>query len=357
MKPQKIPNLKAIFEPHMLELDSNKLTNLDLILGKKKFQREYEIIERKIILSTKFNHNNNNTSEKNKINSPAETEKKYYSDYKFFRNYLTSNFNFDEINADLSEVQILLESSKKMREDIEKYFSKKAKNETDFFKSKDKDSFMQEKHKTVRIDNNNVEDFNLLKKKEIDQNVKEETFRFYSELDNPSDVYSILISDNNLHNKFISFNKKLEKAYHMEEFFSEYALEYNKPEKSNTSIPKDIRVKIPIECVDSFFKSRGKETFSSLDSFMVKYDREHKNSLREKDLFENIYGILSKCDNSNFLSFLYSKNEDFKYIYDSFAKKNTRKTFEGLDLSNISNDSNMKGESNFIYFIIFRFNF
>ncbi len=204
--------------------------------------------------------------------------------------------------------------------------------------------------KLMDINNNNnntilFDDFNLLKKKEIEENKKEETFRFYSELDNPSDVYNILISDNNLQNKFTNFKKKLENAYHTEEFFSEYALEYNKPKKSNTSIPKDIRVKMPIEYVDSFFKSRGKDTFTNLDSFMVKYDREHKASIREKDLFENIYGILSKCDNSNFLSFLYSKNEDFKYIYDSFAKKNTKKTLEGLDLSNISNDSNMKIES------------
>ena len=42
---------------------------------------------------------------------------------------------------------------------------------------------------------------------------------------------------------------------------------------------------------------------------------------REKDLFNGIYNILTKCQNncSNFLSYLYTKSYMFKYIYDIFT--------------------------------------
>ena len=47
---------------------------------------------------------------------------------------------------------------------------------------------------------------------------------------------------------------------------------------------------------------------------------------KDRDLYENIYGILSKSNYINFMSFLYSKNELFKYIFDEFTSK--RQSFD-----------------------------
>ena len=66
---------------------------------------------------------------------------------------------------------------------------------------------------------------------------------------------------------------------------------------------------------------RKKSNVLQLDSFMSIY-RTKKLTNNEKDLYENIYGILSKSNYINFMSFLYSKNEVFKFIYDEFTTKN-----------------------------------
>lgn len=391
------------FEPHLYELDPSKLLNLDLF-SKKKFSREYQIIQRKIIFSTKFDIPNisiKNKNSKSISEAKAETEKKYYSNYKFFRDYLCSNFESNEIKTELSEVKSLLDNSKKIREEIEKFLSLNSKEDSDFFvgkSKKDENNNINNKNnnnnnylntapnlphnhnnnknqnnlnKSIRSEINNdknknnnnenkfneiMQNFKLLKIKEKDDgNKQEDFFRFYSELDNPVDANILLANDNIAKNKFLSFHRKLSKFFHTEQFFTEFASEYNKPPKGNNTIAPEIRMRMPIEYIDSIFKPRGNEAFRALDAFMLKYDREHKASLREKDLLENIYGILSKCDNSNFLSFLYSKNEDFKYIYDNFAKSNGNKVLEALELSGISNESEMKGESsnvflNLIYF-------
>ncbi len=382
-----LKNTLNIFEPHLYELDQTKLSNIE-IFGKKKFNREYDIIQRKIIFSTNFDIQNN--TKNSFINEPKpEIEKKYYSNYKFFRDYLYSNFECNEIKSELNEIKFLLENTKKIREDIDKYLSLNSKDDSDFFvdkSKKDENNLNNENtslnsnlnklsntniNKTIKTkensnnnffnlnlminnnENNNnnnlidiLQNFKLLKIKENHEETKQEDFfRFYSELDNKVDSNAILLNDNIAQNKFFSFHKKLSKFYHTERFFVEFASEYNKPPKGNNSIAPEIRMRMPVDYIDSIFKVKGKDTFANLDAFMVKYDREHKANSREKDLLENIYGILSKCDSSNFLSFLYSKNQDFKYIYDDFAKSNINKTFDALELSGISNDSEIKGES------------
>lgn len=391
----KSPVLNA-FEPHLYELDPTKLLNID-IFDKKKFNREYQIIQRKIIFSTKFDITNNQNANKNLksiSDSRAETDKKYFSNYKFFRDYLCSNFQSYEIRSELTDIKNLLDNSKKIREEIEKFFNQNSNEDSDFFVDKNKKEDNKSRigksnsnsnyinsapnipnstnnqnnlNKSIRSENNNnknnsdnklndiMNNFKLLKIKENnEENKHEDFFRFYSELDNPVDANVLLSTDNIAKNKFLSFHRKLSKFYHSEQFFTEFTSEYNKPLKSNNAIAPEIRMRMPVEYIDSIFKPRGDDTFATLDAFMVKYDREHKASLREKDLLENIYGILSKCDNSNFLSFLYSKNEDFKYIYDNFAKSNGNKVLEALELSGISNnESELKGESSKNFLIYF----
>jgi len=364
-----IKNTITTFEPHLYELDQSKLSNLE-ILGKKKFHREYNVIQRKIIFCTKFDKSYNlSYSKKSSEDSYFDLEKNYYSNYKFFRDFLSSNFESKEIKNELFNIKSILDNSKKLREEIEKFINKNSNEDVDFFleKGAKEENIIKKTKFNNNVDTNFNQSNNLLKssnKNEINkqnkilQNFKlfkikddqgdthqEDFFRFYSELDNPVDTNAIIQNDNISNNKFLNFHKKLLKFYYTEQFFTEFASEYNKNSKGTQSIAPEIRMRMPVEFIDNIFKPRGKDAYANLDAFMVKYDREHKASLREKDLLENIYGILSKCDNSNFLSFLYSKNDDFKYIYDNFAKSNTNKSLEVLELSGISNESEMKGES------------
>ena len=155
-------------------------------------------------------------------------------------------------------------------------------------------------------------------------------FTLLSEIKTPSDVFSLSINENFLNSKLINFKKKLYKSHYKEEFLSNYCNQHVKVKNSNNIINNsmtenfklspEIREKFPVEYIDFLFKNRESELFGNLDSFMSIY-RTKKLTNNEKDLYENIYGILSKSNYINFMSFLYSKNEVFKFIYDEFTTK------------------------------------
>ena len=79
-------------------------------------------------------------------------------------------------------------------------------------------------------------------------------------------------------------------------------------------------MKLPVEYVDSIFRSRDNESFLQIDTFMSKYGKKPQiTNFKEKNLYENIYSLFSDQTSTYFLSYLYSKNHLFKYIYDEFS--------------------------------------
>jgi len=124
----------------------------------------------------------------------------------------------------------------------------------------------------------------------------------------------------------LHYKKKLYKSHYKEEFLSNYTNQHVKGKSNNNSVNEsfklspEIKEKFPVEYLDMTFRSRDSDIFCGLTTFMSMYNTK-KLSNNERDLYENIYGILSKSNYVNFMSFLYSKNELFKYIFDEFTTK------------------------------------
>ena len=79
----------------------------------------------------------------------------------------------------------------------------------------------------------------------------------------------------------------------------------------------NIKDKFFSEFIDGLYDNRDNAYYFYIDSFFSKYNiTPYKVKNEEKDLYKQIYSILSKNNYLNFLSFLYTKNDLFKLIYD-----------------------------------------
>ena len=309
--------LKGLTDTHKYEIDSEKLKKVYNFNSKLDLQ--YEIINQKLI----FSKEKQNLGALNK----SEIENHYYSNYKFFREYLSTGFQGEEIKEEIHEIKKLIEYSKKLKESSEKYLNKDKESNSPSRASTGKQSYFKNFIDICKL---------FAVKKEKENTIKKsQEFTLFTELKIPSDVFSLSTNENFLNHKLLNYKKKIHKSYYKEEFLSNYSNQH-KVNKNNTLISNsglaesfklspEIKEKFPIEYIDSMFKNRESELFCNLDSFMSLY-KTQKITNKDRDLYENIYGILSKSNYINFMSFLYSKNELFKYIFDEFTSK--RQSFD-----------------------------
>ena len=101
---------KFNLDAHKYELDRSKLKSVYNF--PEKIKRDYKVIEKKIIYATE-----NNKLEVNK----QDIEKSYYSSYKYFRNYLSTGFQYEDIVSEIKEMKSILKDSKSLRDNIQKY--------------------------------------------------------------------------------------------------------------------------------------------------------------------------------------------------------------------------------------------
>ncbi len=297
--------LKGLTDTHKYEIDTEKLKKV--YSEKKKLDSDYEIYQSKIIFSREKQNKNDL--------SKSEIEKQYYSNYKFFREYLSNGFEGEEIKEEIVEIKKLLDYSKKIKESSEKYLNK------------DKSAALKSSTGKKNYFHNFIDMCKLFAVKKEKEKVKNyPEFTLYSELKIPSDVFSMSLNENFLNNKLLHYKKKLYKSHYKEEFLSNYTNQHVKGKSNNNSVNEsfklspEIKEKFPVEYLDMTFRSRDSDIFCGLTTFMSMYNTK-KLSNNERDLYENIYGILSKSNYVNFMSFLYSKNELFKYIFDEFTTK------------------------------------
>jgi hypothetical protein len=313
-------------DAHMYEIDKTKLKNVYNF--DKKIKKEYKIVEKKLIFSADNN---------------ANKENKYYSNYKYFREYLRNGFESDDLGDEISEISELLKYSKNLREELEKIY------EINIDKNYESNN--------VNYNSNNKTSFNKFikmcklltpKDKNSEDDDNNRNFKFYSELNKPSDIFSFTVNENGLNNNLLNSKKLLTEGFNQEEFLHNFAKNYNK--KNSDILKPEIKRKLPNEYINSIFRSRDNEAFINIDAFMSTYGPTQKANLSEKDLFENIYSMLSKSKHINFLSFLYSKNDLFKFIYDDFVirKASIATTLDDMKLSRIDSvetDRFFKGEN------------
>lgn len=336
---------------HLFDLENLKLSNLD-ILSKKKFNREYNIIKKKITIS-KENENNNIQKLEIKAETEEDKEKKYFSDYKFFRNFLVSGYTPNEIKLELNEAKLVIEKSKKTRKDIDTYFNPTPEDDLVFSRKieENKENFS---NKISNFDQNPnklkifMENSKFLKNNNQNSRISfENLYKFYYEVDKPIDIYSKLINEVANNDNLLNLEKKLNKNFEYDHFYFEYTPEKTKNFKTSggPAIFQDVKPRITSDDINS----KSKELYANLDPLINRFEKENKIDTIEKDLYENIYSLLLKYNFNHFFAFMYSKNEEFKIIYDGFVKNNN-KSLEGLDISGISAGSDANGESKF-YFI------
>ena len=188
----------------------------------------------------------------------------------------------------------------------------------------------------------------MKKKEKFNEEIeKKSKFQIYSDLEKESDKYNAsFVNLNKLNLQYYEQKQKILKAYNREydlvNFINKVkdGLIKTTPDTLNTKV-KD---KFSSEIIDGLFDSRDLVYYYPIDSFFNKYKMTFlRVKDEERDLYEHIYSILSKNHYMNFLSFLYSKNPLFKFIYNKFSDKDTTK--ENLTLEGIVNINNLNNEN------------
>ena len=329
---------KTIKHAQQYKIDKKKLIEFYQI--KKKDKYKYNIIQKKIFFGRE------NTI--NKID-----KRKKYSEYLIFRQLLQKEYDIEDIKYELENAKEILNYSRNIREDFYRYF-KLRKDEINIIPQQNLD-IINNNVENVNNDMNNlfIDDFlkkcSLLKKKEKfnEEIEKKSKFQIYSDLEKESDKYNAsFVNLNKLNLQYYEQKQKILKAYNREydlvNFINKVkdGLIKTTPDTLNTKV-KD---KFSSEIIDGLFDSRDLVYYYPIDSFFNKYKMTFlRVKDEERDLYEHIYSILSKNHYMNFLSFLYSKNPLFKFIYNKFSDKDTTK--ENLTLEGMVNINNLNNEN------------
>ena len=310
----------------------------------------YKIVEKKTILFKEINNKN----EKEKV-----LQRDYYSNYKSFREYLSTGKNYNYAINELEKIKSILNFSKELRKEICNKFDlpfTKENNEISIQlpndKNEEENSIFNLTNSNFNISNSRGERrvsaiFNLVKhpnsksfiekcfllkekKKKLDNNENNYMFRLFTKYEKDSDIYNFPKFDGFNNNIFHNQNWKLTKLFYLENKFINIANLKNINSQSSTqsklNIDNLLKLKIlKYPYIQAFFNGRERDYFKEIDNFVGIY-RDNSQSIKnnEKDLFNSLYNILTKCnsDCSHFMQYLYSKSYMFKYIYDIFIIEN-----------------------------------
>lgn len=328
-------------DAHLYHLDPSTIKKI--YNKENKILREYQIVEKRILFSKDDRYFNNfNTNEYSLTLTKEQLENKYYSNFDFFREYLMNPFEDKEISLELKETKELIDHSKNLRKNLEKYFE--IENLHNEFDNNDRfDNDMQQQSDTkltasigggssiftkTKFMNNFLKMCKLLTLKSEDNTNKFnkiKKFKVYSELTEPSDIFSFSLNENLLKTNLLNYQKKLTASAHLENYLESYATNYKKSNK-NFEIPLEIKIKSKVEYVDSIFSIRENDFKIKLDAFFSKHVLSKKTYRHEKELYENMYSLLLN-KNESFLSYLYSKDALFKFIFNQFASSKSFNNF------------------------------
>ena len=188
------------------------------------------------------------------------------------------------------------------------------------------------------------------KREEDDNKGKSKTFTIYSDLNIKStqfDAMNYLINKNKLSEKFYQQKQKLIRGYNREEQFINYnkLIKQSAIQETPDTLNKNIKDKYSSKYFDFIYDKREENHYEKIDKFFSNYEiTNYKLKNEESDFYGKIYGILCKNNYLKFLSYLYSKNEIFKYIYDQFSDKDAT-SMESLDDSSMESDKYKLGKS------------
>ena len=166
------------------------------------------------------------------------------------------------------------------------------------------------------------------KREEDDNNEKAKAFTIFSDLNIPSNKFeaidSYLGNKNKLNNKYFLQKQSLIRCFNREERFIHYnhLIKESYIKEAPDSLNIKTKDKYSSKYFDIMFSPREELHYKKIDKFFSQYDiTSLKLKDEEAEFYGKIYGILCKNNYMKFLSYLYSKNDIFKFIYDEFADK------------------------------------
>ena len=321
-------NEKSIIEAQKYEIDKKQI--YDFYGKKPKEERVYNVIKKQIAFGkdTSFEKIDKN---------------KKYSNYLVFRENLQKELDIEDIKSEMEQVKLLINLSENTRDEFYHFFhfdradyinNGEIPTHTQMGIGMKGDPIFTTKNSDENRQPLSVKDFlrkcTMLRRKreEKDNNDTTKSFKVYSDLNIPSNKYAAMdclySKKKKLNEKFFNQKELLIRCFNREERFTNF----NKLIKDSykTEVPDTLNSKTKDKYSSKYFNlmfdKRDESHYESIDHFFSKYNiTSFKLKDEEADFYGKIYGILCKNNYMKFLSFLYSKNDIFKYIYDDFSIK------------------------------------
>ena len=342
------PKEKHIFDAQKYEIDEKQIYDFYKIIPKE--EPVYNVIKKQIAFGKD-------------IAFQQKDKNKKFSNYNIFRDYMQKELDIEDIKSDIEQVKLLLNKSENTRYKFYSYFKL---DRADHIKSKDNiNKFINIRTKQGQnintIKNNEALPYNdflrkciMLRRKREDEDNKEKqkSFTIYSDFDVKStkfDAINFLVNKNKLSEKYYQQKQKLIKCYNREERFINFnkLIKQSVIQETPDSLKENTKDKYSSNYFDSIYDKREETFYKKIDNFFAKYEiTNYKLKNEESDFYGKIYGILCKNNYLKFLSFLYSKNDIFKYIYDQFSDKDAINMDSSIDDNILKNNNFSLSDNN-----------
>ena len=337
---------KSIIEAQKYEIDKKQIYDFYGIIPKK--ERVYNVIKKQIAFGKDSAFKNIDKNKK-------------YSNYLVFRALLQKEYDIEDIKSEIEQVKLLINFSENTRDEFYRFFHF---DRADYIKSGEGQAPTQlgigmkgdaiyssknsdESRKRTMNDlvlsaNDFIRKCKMLRRKrEENGNAdKTKTFKIYSDLNKPSNKFAAMdnyfSNKNKLNNKYYLQKESLIRCFNREERFINFnhLIKESYIKEAPDSLTAKTKDKYSSKYFDIIFGKREEKYYEDKDKFFSKYNiTSFKLKDEEADFYGKIYGILCKNYYMKFLSFLYSKNDIFKFIYDEFSDKDAIITNFSLESS------------------------
>ena len=348
------PKEKYIIDAQQYELDEKQIYDFYSIIPKE--IPKYNVIKKQVAFGKDIAH------------TKLDKNKKY-SNYTIFRDFMQKEIDIEDIKSDIEQVKYLINKSESTRYKFYSYFRM---DRADYIKSYDYTKFINirskqgqntnsKKNNEALPNNDFLRKCIMLRRKKDDEDNKErqKTFTLFSDLDVKStkfDAINFLVNKNKLSEKYFEQKQKLIRCYNREERFINFnkLIKQSVIQEAPDSLKKNTKDKYSSNYFDSIYDKREETFYKKIDNFFAKYEiTNYKLKNEESDFYGKIYGILCKNNYLKFLSYLYSKNDIFKFIYDQFSDKdalNMDNSIEDILKNNNFSLSEKNSEENGLFF-------
>ena len=325
---------KSIIEAQKYEIDKKQIYDFYGLIPKK--ERVYNVIKKQIAFGKHSAFKNIDPNKK-------------YSNYMVFRELLQKQYDIEDIKSEIEEVKLLVNFSENTRDDFYRFFHfdradyiHNAEGQTPtqigigmkgdaIYSPKNSDESRKRPINDIFLSVNDfIRKCKMMRRKREEDDNKDKTkvFKMYSDLNMPSNKFAAMDSyysnKNKLNNKYYLEKESLIKCFNREERFINFnhLIKESYIKEAPDSLNLKTKDKYSSYYFDLIFDKREESYYGHIDRFFSKYNiSSFKLKNEEADFYGKIYGILCKNNYMKFLSYLYSKNELFKFIYDEFSDK------------------------------------